>query len=148
MENKTYSKKNLEQFALTKSGIKLFYSKVEQATNYDELLQLTNNLAIYFQKIANEKNQTTNKSLFVFIEYFRNESLKQRSLERVTTIAKAKRLNHKSSYKDYLSEYIILRDRGYSFKKIADYSNQHYKTKVSKETIRNFLKANNQEKGE
>ncbi len=140
MENKTYSKKNLEQFVLTKSGIKLFYSKVEQANNCDELLQLTNNLATYFQKIANEKNQTTNKSLYVFIEYFRNENLKQRSLERVTTIAKAKRLNYKKSYKDYLSEYQILRDRGYSFKEISDYSNQHYKIKVSKETIRNFLK--------
>lgn len=149
MQNNTHNKKNYIRYKEAQSGIDIFYAQAKQSKNFDELLQVANNLASYFKRYANDKNNRITKNVYVFTEFFKQEASKKRSVENVVNNAKVKRLSHKISYKDYLSDYLILRERGHSYQAIADYSEKYFKVKVNKETIRNFLKSNNsQEKGE
>ena len=48
--------------------------------------------------------------------------------------------NTDKNYKDYKKEFIILRQRNYSYREIALYASKHFKVKVSKDTVRNFIK--------
>lgn len=91
------------------------------------------------QKIANENNNAPNKSIIAFTSFFQNEVNAKRDYERVVFNAKVKRLSHKISWKDYESELIILRKRGYSWRELERYCKEHFKVKVSKDTLRNHI---------
>jgi hypothetical protein len=139
MEN-NISNKNLWQFKTAKAGVNLLSLQVANTTNYNELLEILNNISDYFRRTGNEKNISINKNIMVFVEFFKAEAGKKRDIETVISKAKTKRLSFKKSYKDYIEDYIILSKRGYSSREIASYSEKHFKIKVSKTTINKVLK--------
>jgi len=132
------NKKHIQQISKVKAAISLLNNEISSLNDYEQVQTHLNLFAKFFTEQANERNNRANKSLMGFINYFDKVAPKKRSIEAVST--KAKKLTSKQSYKDYLSEYQILRARGHSFKSISDYSIQHFKVKVSKETIRTALK--------
>ena len=130
-------KKHIQQIAKVKSAVNLLQNEINLLNDYSEIQTHLDTFAKFFTEQANEQNNRANKSLMGFINYFNKVAPKKRSTEAI--IKKAKILKPKG-YKNYLSEYQILRARGSSYKKIADYSAQHFRVKVSKETIRTALK--------
>ena len=133
------TKKHLNQFVKAKAAAQLLHNNLSLITNYEELQNELNKFAELFQKDANKKNNRPNKNIIGLINYLNSESKNKRNIESVQKKAKGKRLAHKSTYKDYLEEYVILRNRGYSNQEIANYSYKHFRVKVSKETIRKTL---------
>ncbi len=138
MDKKQY--KQMEQFKKAKAGAELLFMETERATTYQELMNTLNNFVYYINKTANDKNDRPNKSVTAFQEYFTNEVGKKRDKEEVVKKAKSKKLAHKTTYKDYIEEYLILRKRGHSCRDIAEYSEKYFKVKVSKTTIAKVLK--------
>jgi len=133
------TKKHLNQFIQAKAAAQLLHNNLSLITNYEELQDELNKFAKLFLKDANEKNNRPNKNIIGLINYLNSESKNKRNIETVKKKSKGKRLSAKYKYKDYLEEYIILRNRGYSNQAIAEYSLKHFKVKVSKETIRKAL---------
>ncbi len=133
--NKT--NKHQEQFKEAKKGIELFYYECLLLTNYQDLQNHLNNLEAYF--LRSQKDKALNKNIILFKNYFKNEAPKKRDIETIKKKKVFKNIRPKKSYKDYLIEYQFLRNKGYSYKKISDYSKQYFKVSVSKETVRNFL---------
>ena len=138
MDKKQY--KQLEQFRKARAGAELLFIETQEATTYQELMNKLNNFVSYINKIANDKNDRANKSVIAFQEYFIHEAGKKRDKEEVVKKAKSKKLAHKTTYKDYIEEYLILRKRGQSCRDIAEYSEKFFKVKVSKTTIPTVLK--------
>lgn len=135
----TKNQKHLKQFIQAKAGIELLHNEAKLITDYEELQEFLNIFFGYFQRIANEKNTAPNKSLIAFKNYFENEAQNKRIIKTTQGKAKAKRLSYRASYKDYTEEYLILRKRGYSYRAISQYSKLHFKVKISKDTLRNYL---------
>lgn len=131
------TKKHIQQIARVKASISFLNNEILLLNDYQSIQTHLDEFAKFFAEQANEKNNRANKSLMGFINYFEQVAPKKRSTEAVQK--KAKLLKPKQSYKDYLSEYQILRARGLSYKAISDYSKQHFKIKVSKETVRTAL---------
>ena len=124
-----------------RAGIDLFYQNIQSTqTSYEDFLKELNLLNVYFQKYASKKNNRVNKSTTAFQMYFTNEIKKKRDIHTIEKRGQVKLLSAKKSYKDYKQEYLILRKRGYSYQAIAKYSTQHFKVKVSKDSIRNLIK--------
>ena len=136
----TKNQKHLKQFIQAKAGIEFLHNEVKLITDYEELQEFLNIFFGYFQRIANEKNTAPNKSLIVFKNYFENEAQSKRTVKGIQSKAKVKRLSYRANYKDYTEEYLILRKRGYSYRAISVYSKLHFKVKVSKDTLRNYLR--------
>ncbi len=136
----TKYQKHLQQFIAAKAGIELLYTETKLINNYEDLQVFLNIFFGYFQRIANEKNTAPNKSLIAFKSYFENEAQSKRTVKAIQSKAKAKRLSYKANYKDYTEEYMILRKRGYSYRAISEYSKLHFKVKISKDTLRTYLK--------
>jgi len=134
------TKKNITQMIKAKASAQLLYNNLSLISSYDELQNELNKFYNAFKKDANENNTRPNKAIIGMINYLNLKENKKRNTSTINTKSRAKRLAHKSTYKDYLEEYIILKNRGYSNQKIADYSLKHFKIKVSKETIRKALK--------
>lgn len=124
-----------------RAAIELFYQNIKSTeTNYEDFLKELNVLNSYLQQYASKNNNRINKSATAFKMYFTNEIKKKRDIENIEKRGRVKLLSIKRSYKDYREEYLILRKRDYSYKAISDYSTKHFKVKVSKDTIRNFIK--------
>ena len=124
-----------------RAAVEIFYNNVKATEGNYEAFE--NELIIlngYFQRHANSKNNRTHKAMTAFVLYFNNEVKKKRDIVQIEKTAKGKRLSFKNSYKDYKEEFLILRKREYSYRKIAEYANKHFKVKVSKDSIRNLLK--------
>ena len=136
----TKNNKHIQQFKSAQSGITLLYNESKLINDYEELQTFLNIFFGYFQRIANEKNTAPNKSLIAFKSYYENEAQSKRTAKAIQSKAKAKRLSYKSNYKDYISEYMILRNRNYSYRAISEYSKLHFKVSVSKDTLRKILK--------
>jgi len=136
----TKNQKHLQQFIQAKAGIELLYNETKLINDYEELQTFLNVFFGYFQRIANEKNTVPNKSLIAFKSYYENEAQSKRTVKAIQNKAKAKRLSYKTNYKDYISEYMILRKRNYSYRAISEYSKLHFKVSVSKDTLRKILK--------
>ncbi len=136
----TKNQKHLQQFIAAKAGIELLHNEAKLITDYEELQEFLNILFGYFQRIANEKNKAPNKSIIAFKNYFENEAQSKRSVKTIQSKAKTKRLSYRANYKDYTEEFLILRARGYSFRKMSEYARLHFKIKVSKDTLRTYLK--------
>lgn len=133
--------KHLNQFTKAKAAAQLLHNNLSLISSYEELQNELNKFSKAFLKDANEKNNRPNKNIIGLINYLNLENNNKRDLESVKKKSKGKRLTYKSNYKDYGEEYIILKSRGYSNKGIADYSYKYFKVKVSKETIRKYLKS-------
>lgn len=135
----TKNQKHLQQFIKAKAGIQLLYNEASFITEYEELERLLATFAKYILQTANQNNQVANKHIIAFKRYYDNEADKPRSIQKVEKQAKGKRLSYKTSYKDYTEEYLLLRRRNYSWRKIAAYSQKHFKVKVSKDTLRTYI---------
>lgn len=135
----TKNQKYLNQYNTAKAGVELLHNQVSMATNYNELLEVLNTFNSYMQKVANEQNNAPNKSIIALTTFFQNEANAKRSFEQVKSNAKRKLLAHKISWRDYESELLILRKRGYSWRELESYCKEHFKVKVSKDTLRNNL---------
>ena len=131
------STNHLLQFQNAQKGIELLFFISQKCHNYNELQSICDTLALYFFK--NSKDKAPNKNLILFGNFLKNEQPKKREKETVKRKKVSKNVRKKNNYLDHLSEYEILRNRGYSYQKIADYSHTHFKAKVSRETIRNIL---------
>jgi hypothetical protein len=124
-----------------RAGIDLFYQNIKSTeTNYEDFLKELNLLNSYFQEFAAKKNNRVNKSATTFQMYFKNEIKKKRNIETIEKRGQLKLLSAKQSYRDYKQEYLILRKRKYSYQAIANYSTQHFKVKVSKDSVKNLIK--------
>lgn len=123
------------------AGIELLHNITANCLTYEELQRELNIFVRYINKTANEKNTAPNKSIIALKEYYEAEAPKQREVKTVKGKATAKRLLHKKSYKDYRAEILILRKRGYSYQSISDYCKQHFKVKVSKTTVGEYIRA-------
>ena len=130
-------KKRENQLIQAKAGIKLFYQDSLALTSYEDLQNYLNNLATYFQQVENDK--AINKNIILFKTYLKNESDKKQDIKTIQKKGRRSRTKKKISFFDYLEDYYVLRNRGYSYQKIADYSKKYYKTSVSKETVRKYL---------
>lgn len=135
----TKNQKFLQQYNTAKAGVELLQNQVQLTTNYNELLEVLNTFNSYMQKVANEQNNAPNKSIIAFTTFFQNEVNTKRSFEQVKNNAKRKLLAHKISWRDYEGELLILRKRGYSWRELERYAKEHFKVKVSKDTLRNNL---------
>ncbi|MCD6433027.1 MAG: hypothetical protein J7L21_03205 [Sulfurimonas sp.] len=135
----THKQKNLQQFIKAKAGIQLLFNEASLITDYTELEEFLNTFSKYILKIANERNNVGNKNIIAFKSYYENEAGKKRTVETIEKKSQVKRLRYKSTYKDYTEEYLILRARGYSWRKLAKYSEQFFKIKVGKDTLRNNI---------
>lgn len=130
-------KKRENQLIQAKAGIKLFYQESLALTSYEDLQNYLNNLASYFQQVENDK--AINKNIILFKNYLNNESDKKQDIKTINKKARRTNTKKKISFFDHLDDYYLLRNRGYSYQKIADYSKKYYKTSVSKETVRKYL---------
>ena len=135
----TQKQKHLQQFIKAKSAIQLFYNEASLITDYTELEQFLNTFSSYILKIANEKNNVGNRNIIAFKSYYENEAGKKRTVKTIEKKSRVKMLSHKMTYKDYTEEYLILRARHYSWRKLAKYSERYFKVKVSKDTLRNYI---------
>lgn len=131
----------LETEAKARAAVELFYNNVKATNgNFGAFINELNLLNDYLQQHANSKNDRIYKTATAFKMYFVKEAPKQRSIENIEAKGQAKRLSFKKKYRDYQEEYIILRNRGYSYAGIASYARQHFKVKVSKDSVRNLIK--------
>jgi len=135
----TQKQKHLQQFIKAKAGIQLLFNEASLITDYTELEEFLNTFSKYILKVANERNNVGNKNIIAFKSYYENEAGKKRTVETIEKKSKVKRLSYKSTYQDYTEEYLILRARGYSWRKLAKYSERYFKIKVSKDTLRNYI---------
>lgn len=130
------SNKHNNQLITAKAAVELLSKNVSNVFTYEELQNELNLFMNSFIKDANIKNNRPNKSVIGFINYLKENKKSGRNIEAVLS----KKSISKKSYKDYLPEYILLRNQGLSYQKISEYSKKHYKQSVSKDTIRNALK--------
>ena len=135
----THKQKHLQQFIKAKSGIQLLFNEASLISNYTELEEFLNTFSSYILKIANEKNNVGNRNIIAFKSYYENEAGKKRTVRNIEKKSRVKKLSHKTTYKDYIQEYLILRQRGYSWRKLAEYSERYFKIKVSKDTLRKHI---------
>jgi len=135
----THKQKSLQQFIKAKAAVQLLFSEATLITDYTELEAFLNTFSSYILKIANEKNNVGNRNIIAFKSYYENEAGKKRTVKTIEKKSRVKRLSYKTTYKDYVEEYLILRARGYSWRKLASYSQQHLHIKVSKDTLRKYI---------
>ena len=134
--NKTL--KHIKQFKAAKAAIELIHREASIITEYEDFQNYLNTLASYFNNVANDTT-APNKNIVALQNFYRDNVKKKREVKTISNKATSKRLNAKISFHDYLSEYRILRDRGYSYRSIAQYSEKYFKVKVSKDTIKKYL---------
>jgi len=135
----THKQKSLQQFIKAKAGVQLLFNEASLITDYTELEEFLNTFSKYILKIANERNSVGNRNIIAFKSYYENEAGKRRTVATIEKKSRVKRLSYKTTYKDYVEEYLILRARGYSWRKLAEYSQQYFKIKVSKDTLRKHI---------
>jgi len=135
----THKQKSLQQFIKAKTGIQLLFNEASLITDYTELEEFLNTFSSYILKIANERNNVGNRNIIAFKSYYENEAGKKRTVKNIEKKSRVKRLSHKTTYKDYIQEYLLLRQRGYSWRKLAEYSQRYFKIKVSKDTLRKYI---------
>ena len=131
--------KHLLQFQQAQKGIELLNTQSKECQSYQELQDLTTSLSTYFFNAKND-TQSPNRYLVLFQNFLENETPKKRNIENMRRKKIAKNVKKKKNYLDYIGEYQTLRNRGYSYQKISEYSSQFFHQKVSRETIRNILK--------
>jgi len=135
----TKHQKHLKQFVKAKSGIQLLFNEASLLSNYEELESFLNIFSKYILRTANEKNNVGNKNIIAFKSYYENEAGKKRTTKNIDKKIRVKKLSHKLTYKSYLQEYMILRSRGYSWRKLSEYSEKYFKVQVSKDTLRKYV---------
>ena len=135
----THKQKSLQQFIKAKAAVQLLFSEASLITDYTELEEFLNTFSKYILKIANEKNNVGNRNIIAFKTYYENEAGKKRTVKTIEKKSSVKKLGYKTTYKDYFEEYAILRARGYSWRKLAEYSERYFKVKVSKDTLRKYI---------
>ena len=129
--------KQLSQFSNAQKGIGLLFTLSKECQNHDELQTLLDTLSIYFTK--SQKDQAPNKHIVLFQNFLKNEMPKKRKVETIKRKKVSRNTRKKNSHLDYISEYQILRNRGYSYQGIAEYSDTQFGVKISRETIRKIL---------
>jgi hypothetical protein len=132
--------KNLHQFTLAKQSVELLHHQVQNCVSISELNERLANFNNYVLKIANHKNNRSNKNISAFVQYFLDQKkFAQRNSTAILEKQVLQNVKHRVSYKDYRSEMIKLRERGLSYQKISNYAQDYWNITVSKDTIRNYL---------
>jgi len=131
--------KHIKQFTDAKAAIKLISNEILLINDYESLRKYLDLISSYFMKFANDET-APNKNILALQNFFRDNAKIKRDPEVIAKNAKAKRLSHKTTFKDYIDDYRVLRERGHSYRSIADYSEKYFKVKVSKDTIKKYLK--------
>lgn len=131
---------NLKHEAQARAAILLFYKRTNRANSYSELLKELDTLNQYIHEFASKKNNRPNKTIIAFVQYYRKEKNNEREYREVAKRATERAIRHKKSYKDYTPELLLLKNRGYSLRKISSYAKQHFKISVSKDTLSKYFK--------
>jgi hypothetical protein len=134
------NQKHQSQLQRAKASIKLLSKNVSNTTTYEELQTELNFFMKSYIKDANKANNRPNKSIIGFINYLKDSERRPRKVIKVEPKKRGKK-----TYLDYIPNYIILREQGLSYRKIAEYSAKHFRQKVSKDTIRVLLTKLNEE---
>lgn len=135
----TKNQKHLKQFVKAKAGIQLLFNEASLITDYEELETFLNTFSKYILKTANVKNIVGNKNIIALKSYYEKEAGKKRTTKNIEKKSRVKKLSYKITYRDYLEEYLILRSRGYSWRKLSEYSEKYFKVQVSKDTLRKLV---------
>jgi hypothetical protein len=131
---------NLQQFTTAKKSVELLHHQVQQCVTIAELNERLATFNTYILKIANHKNNRTNKNISAFVQYFIDQKkFAHRNSTAILEKQVLQNVKHRVSYKDYRSEMIKLRERGLSYQKISNYAQDYWNITVSKDTIRNYL---------
>ena len=117
-----------------RAGVEKFYEDIFVAENLETIQGHINELLQLSYRYASKKNNRPNKGLKVFQEYFKIQESRESKIKK--QIKKREELN----YKDFIEQFLILRKRGYSYRKIAKYAQAELQLKVSSETIRKSIK--------
>ncbi len=118
-----------------RAGVKLLNENIELCNNLEEIQIELNKLLLLSYRYATPQNNRPNKSLKIFTEYLNIEDTRE---QKVTKQIRRNQ-NNKQAYKDYLDEFLLLRKRGYSYRKIAIYAKDKLSIIISSETLRNAL---------
>ncbi len=124
----------------SRAAIQLFFNRTKNTNNYAELLFELNILNEYINEFAAKKNNRPNKIIVAFSQYYMKEKGNRRDYEKIIKRETEKAVKHKKSYKDYTTELILLKNRGYSLRRISSYAKQHFKIQVSKDTLSKYFK--------
>lgn len=125
---------NLKLETEARSGIEKFYENIFYTENISELQEEINKLLQIIYQYASIKNNRPNKGLKAFVVYNSKYTTRESKVK--------KEINKRTvkTYHDYLPQIKLLREKGFSFRKISNYMLNKYKIKVSSETIRKKLK--------
>ena len=115
-------------------GVEKFYEDIFYAENISEMQKTINNLLELTYQYGSLKNKRPNKGLKVFIKY------SEKFTTRESKIKKEVNKRILKTYKDYLPQFKLLQEQGYSTRKISAYALKKYNIKVSRETIRKALR--------
>ena len=131
---------SIQHEARARAGIQLFFNRAKNANSYEELLSELDILNNYIHEFAGKKNNRPNKSIIAFSYYYRREKGNKRDCQVIAKRATEKAVRYKKSYKDYSPELLLLKNRGYSLRRISSYAKQHFKIQVSKDTLAKYFK--------
>jgi hypothetical protein len=124
------SKKFLELEASARIGVKNLNDKISLSANVNDMNIVLNQLLDLVYRYAAKNNNRPNKALKLFSEFSKIE------LSREEKIKQQQKLK---TYKDYLPQLQVLRNRGASYQELSNYAKEHFEVKVSRETLRNSL---------
>nr|WP_321266175.1 hypothetical protein [uncultured Sulfurimonas sp.] len=124
---------NLKIESEARLGVEKFYEDIFYSENIAEMQNAINNLLEITYQFASKKNNRPNKGLKVFQIYSKKHTTKESKVK--------KEINRRTlkTYQDYLPQFKLLQEQGYSLRKISAYALKKYKIKVSSETIRKAL---------
>jgi len=126
-------KDNLKIESEARLGVEKFYEDIFYSANISEMQNAINELLELTYQYASKKNNRPNKGLKVFQKY------SERNKNRESKIKKEINKRLTKNYKDYLPQFQLLREQGYSNRQISNYALKKYNLKVSYETIRKAL---------
>lgn len=124
------SKKFLELEASARLGIKNLNDRISLSANVNDMNIVLNQLLELVYRYGAKNNNRPNKSLKVFSEFSKIELSREEKIKQQSKI---------KTYKDYLPQLQVLRNRKMSYQDLSNYAKEHFKVKVSRETLRNAL---------
>ncbi len=128
------SKKFLELEASARIGVKNLNDRISLSANVNDMNIVLNQLLELIYRYGAKNNNRPSKALKVFSEFSKIEMSREEKVKQQSKI---------KTYKDYLPQLQVLRNRKMSYQELSNYAKEHFKVKVSRETLRNALEVEN-----
>lgn len=134
--------KILEQEKKFREGVEKFNEDIFIAKNIDEINVIMNKILDLTFIYSSKKNNRPNKALTIFTKYLDLNTTREEKVQREIKSKKEK------TYMDYLHKFNVLKNQGYSYRKISEYAKKNLNITVSNETIRKKLIEYNENQNE